>query len=33
MNPNIPATKIGSLQMGLKTQNDDFLEDGFDDFD
>jgi hypothetical protein len=33
INPNTPAPKKGCLQMGLKTQNDDFLENGFNDFD
>jgi hypothetical protein len=30
---NITAPKIRALQMGPKTQNGDFLENGFNDFD
>jgi hypothetical protein len=30
---NIPAPKIGTLQMGPKTQNGEFLKNGSNDFD
>jgi hypothetical protein len=30
---DVPASKIGALQMGPKTQNGNFLENGQNDFD
>jgi hypothetical protein len=33
VNLNIPASKIGALEIGSRTQNDDFLEDGSYNFD
>jgi hypothetical protein len=30
---NIPAAKIGTLQMGSETQNGDFIENGCNGFD